>query len=889
MKTRNGLLFALCVLAGCAGFTACSESGSNEEEAKITVDPSSLTLEAGDTGSFNVTYLANANISVESSNTTCVTVASPVNTGADNKGKVDISAVGSNCNADITVSADNGKVKGTVKVTVNDLPAGPFISLSDSKLKLSVGETDKVTATFANGDTPIKGEQLVLENSDSSCVEVADKTSATGANGKVDISVTAKDHACDATITVKKPDGFDGDVKAKSFSVSVKGGGEEPSTQTAVLEFDDEAVSMSGDSDETVKAGAKLYYKENKVGIANKTVNIVGKNNKCVKSKESSYTTGTDGKFNVELVRTGTKCDTIITASVDDTTATLAVSVTDANEIVVKRIDVNANAKYDKMGWSMLVLLDGDGVTCDVAMAELAEYAVWDDAFVNAKNSAGEAPLVASFKAKDLVDAASAIKIDVTQHKGILAFASASDESEDVILGAGCTPISKENNNTVVEIELEPIPTDIKGEYVVYSNFDLTSAFEYSGTLATVENMKGGDWVNWIASLFDNPLNALWDFVWVNTLQRLAELDLGNEKINDIVRNFVGKMGKELAGGYVKPLIDGYLKDYKWYQVIKEVSPDVEDLLRNMQFKGKIVVSEATGLQINDASETFSSLQYMWSSSDIATSGCVDAEYTYGNAKCRKNMALSAQKGNAIMGSWNGAINDESLPAGVDGQLNINSHSLTFKWASILYSAVFGEILPTALDYKSKPNVQNGRYLSAFLDKILFDSIVNYYETKCVGQSKCGDKAEQEGDKKYPALQQTDITKSCERFVEALVYLISSDASSVSGVISVAAGFACGDQALGKLDEWVDSSLSKLESNTANQLTLKADNCSLYDGGTTQYMNMGQPDEVPYTAYDVFKPDSKTLSARCEWDITLPASVSSKPIKGLFHAYREED
>ena len=432
---------------------------------------------------------------------------------------------------------------------------------------------------------------------------------------------------------------------------------------------------------------------------------------------------------------------------------------------------------------------------------------------------------------------------------------------------------------------------NIKGTYTVFSNFDLTSAFDYSGKLAAVENMKGGDWLNWIADLFENPVNALWDFTWVNVLKRLAELDTGSEQVNNIIRGVVQQYGKDLAGGYVKPLIEGYLKEYKWYQVIKEVSPDVIDLMRNMQFKGKIEVKDATGLQINDASERFYSLQYQWSASDIATTGCMDSELTYGNSKCRKNMTLSASE--YVKGSWIGTINDKSLPSGVDGQLNINSHSLTFKWASILYAAVFGEILPTALDYKSKPNVQNGRYLSAFLDKLLFDPLVKYYEDKCVGKMKCnveGVSSDSQQEKNpYPALQQTDVTKSCERFVEVLVYLFSTKAASLSGVISVAVGFACGDQALGNLNDWVNSSLSSLDSSSTNQFTLKADKCSLYTGGTTSDLKMGQPDEYFYSANDIFKPDSTKQSARCEWDITLPASVSTKPIRGLFHATRDED
>ena len=887
MKTRNGLLFALCVLAGSVGFTACSENGSNEDtqEATLTVDPANLTLNEGETKTFNVKYTANTNITLSSSDSTCVSVGAQANTGQENSVAITVKAESSDCSADITVSA-SGTDSKNVNVTVNKAD-GPFISLSDSKLNLNAGANDKVTATFAVGSTPEVGKQLVLVNSDATCVTVDDRTAPTGANGKVDINVTALDKTCDATITVKKPEDYAGDVKDKTFKVHVTGN-EGPVEIKKEFAFVDDSISINGDSSENVKA--KAYYKENGSGVAEKAISVSSQDNTCVKSQNASYKTGSDGTFEVDVVRTGTKCETVITASVDGLEAKLNVTVTDANEIVIKRIDVNANSKYEKMGWTTVALLSGSE-TCDMALADAKEYVDWTKNLMNPKTSAGEAPLVASFKAKDLAEEAAAIKVDISEHKGILAFSSASDESTDVIMGVGCVPISKENDNTVVNIELTPLPTDIKGTYTVYSNFDLTSAFDYSGELAAVENMKGGDWVNWIAELFENPMNALWEFVWVNTLDRLAKLDTGNSTVNSILKTIVGSVGKELAGGYVKPLIEGYLKEYKWYQVIKEVSPDVEDLMRNMQFKGKIQVDEANGLQITTASETFSSLQYQWSSSDIATTGCLDKDLTYGNSKCRKGMALG-QKDVTISGNWNGTIDDENLPAGVDGQLNINSHSLTFKWASILYAAVFGEILPTALDYKTNTNVQKGRYLSAFLDKILFESIVKYYNDKCKGKTKCnveGAGAPQEGDKVYPELTETDVTKSCERFVEALVYLIYSDASSASGVIKVLAGFACGEQALGQLDKWVNDSLSSLESSTANQLTLKADKCSLYDGGTTQYMKMGQPDSQFYSANDIFAPDSKVDSARCEWDIKLPDSVSSRPIRGLFHAEREED
>lgn len=894
MKTRNGLLFALCVLTGSFGFAACSDDGgSGGDSSDLVVSESKVEMHVGESLTFNVQYKENTAITIESDDSSCVsTVAAQANTGAENNATVQIKAEKENCVAVIKVSAD-GKEK-SVKATVLE-GSVPFISITPSEINLSAGDQGKVTALFAKGVDPFANEQLNLVNNNPNCVEVADKTNATNAQGKVDIMVSAKNvtEECSAQITVSKPATVEGDVQSQTFTVNVAAG--DPTAKASVLKFaDDNNTSMSGDSDELMTVYARYYYEESSEGISGKSVGIQSDNNACVKSKDSSYTTDSDGKIAVELERKGVKCDAVITASVDGKQAQMNVTVTDANEIVIKSVVVNANSKYDKMGWTTFTVLDGDGVTCDVAMADLLEYANWDEATANPKNSAGEPPLVARFKAGDLKESSTTFKVDITQHKGILAFASASDESE-VIVGAGCVPISKEDNNKVVTIELAPIPTNIKGNYIVYSNFDLTSAFEYNGKLAPVEEMKGGDWINWIADLFENPLNALWDFVWVNTLERLAALDTGNNTVNSILQTVVGNIGKELAGGYVKPLINGYLKDYKWYQVINEVSPDVEDLIRNMQFKGEINVDDVTGVQINTASETFKYLQYQWSSSDIKQT-CISEDMKYGDPnKCRVSMSLTPKAGNeakyeTIAGTWNGTINDEDLPTGVDGLLNINSHSLTFKWASILYAAVFGEILPTALDYKDKPNITKGRYLSAFLDKLLFDSVTKYYVEKCVGKSKCAveDGQTSEGSRIYPELTITDASKSCERFIESIVYLIY-DVSKYSGVISVLADFACGDQALGQLDSWVDQSLSKLESGTQNQLTLKASNCALYDEGTTDYTKMGQPDENYYTANDVFKTDSKVETVRCEWNISLPESVSSKPIKGLFHAYRNTD
>jgi len=240
-----------------------------------------------------------------------------------------------------------------------------------------------------------------------------------------------------------------------------------------------------------------------------------------------------------------------------------------------------------------------------------------------------------------------------------------------------------------------------------------------------------------------------------------------------------------------------------------------------------------------------------------------------------------ANGGNLQSDDWTGTWADDKL--------NINAHSLNFKWASILASVIVIEILPSIFDYKGYSNYKDGNYFSALIDRFLFDLIIDGYNKK-----------NEEDSKNYPELDKGTNITSCARAIESLVYLLAAEKEAGAGnkasgygntIITVANDYVC--KFVNKLDDYVWDALGKVEASTNNLLTLETKDCALSEVSLAKddqenpfegyYTRMGIPDEPVVTAHEVFG-DSKKSTSRCTWDLKI--GDMNKPMKGLFHSTR---
>ncbi len=472
---------------------------------------------------------------------------------------------------------------------------------------------------------------------------------------------------------------------------------------------------------------------------------------------------------------------------------------------------------------------------------------------------------------------------------------------EDVI-AYGCSEVfNKSKAGQTIKIDVAQIPFRFDTEYEIISNFDLTSGFpnKYSKieNLPEVEAMGAGDWIQFFVDLFKDPVQTLVYFIWQNSINRLNDIP---DMPDWISKYILGTGIKDIAIPVLSDFLKGLLDNYKWYTVLTSIAPDISDLVTNMQFSGKFEVDpeNIVGRKVSNVKTNYLQLEYQWSLLDSKTNQLSKCFDTYGkstnaNGKptCRRRMMLDklgTDTSKTMSGTWNG-IMTKSPNATADALLSINNHSLTFKWASILYAAVFGTILPEALDYSSDPTLNKGQYIKAFLSKVLFETVVNYYETKCQNKSKCdGSNAQTDDDtKKYAQLKiSNDGTNACQRCLEAILNLIWKGASDVglgAAGINVAANFACGDNGLGRLEDAVTTSLNQFNATTENALMISSDKCSLFaddEQDPNVISKIGKPDEGAYTANDILTKGSTT--SRCSWDVNT-AIGGGYAIKGFFH------
>lgn len=479
----------------------------------------------------------------------------------------------------------------------------------------------------------------------------------------------------------------------------------------------------------------------------------------------------------------------------------------------------------------------------------------------------------------------------LSRAKGEVQLLAIAYDSSDNILAGGCVDgIDSSKAAEDVVLNMHEAPIYFADEYEVITNFNLLSQFvKTPGVGYTAEYMASGDWVQFAIAFCRDPFGTLVDFVWDNTLLRLANLkgDKGEYVLPDWIRNSLGSEStKKLALAALQGALEPKLKEQTWYNVIDNVADDIQDLASNLQLKGQFVTGDYKNLEMSNMTISFDSLQYQWSLVSLTgREGCLDE--VYGNSDCRRSVSIVRKDVKTIEGTCNPTIT-LSQDTGIDGYMEFHVDNLTFKWASILYNTIFGEILPLALDYYNDDDLKKKQlYIKAFLNKILFTPVVNFYKEKV--DTPTGEQDSNGNDIKYPNVS---TGKPCEDFVTAIVYLVlpSLNASwlnntTVTSVVPTAAGMICSDGVIGQLDETVAGAFTKIEASTSQGLSMKTKDCGLYSvynvsNGRYEYKYIGKPDAgtVP-TATDVFG-DAHESTDRCIWDVGIGESFS---FKGIFH------
>ncbi len=903
----------------------CKDDGITCADYEITLSSISG-MTPGDTTTLTASFIANTILTATSSNDSCISVNSEATTGTSNSAKFSLSAIGSNCTSTIIVSADGAKSKTmTISVSTTDKP---YIALDKPHLELNLNQTDFVTATYKSADgTPISYKELQANNSDASCVKAIPQSSGTNANGMVKINVIAVEKNCTSTITVSPA----GETIYATFTVSVSNDGNSPLIKTPALEFSQSIMSVSPNDTTGIPVQIRNFIKEDNSGIAGKKVNVISSNQGCVYYKEVTNKTDNDGYVYGNLIPRSSDCSATITATTISEKAELFVTVTDKQEFSISGITIKAENSYDQMGYVGVKFAD---VSCSIIQQNLAAYASLSSSIVQPANRDGMAPIVHSFSPSECLSSGCFNDIRLDKTKAFVAIAASSQQNDDELVGWGCVDSNISMDYAQVEIALQPLHTDIKGSYDAVSNFDLTSAFPASSnSLTYVEKMEGGDWIAFVANLFKTPADTLYEFLFQNTIARLTLIPGLSDKIvlginlGDLINDLANSdFTKDLGLAFLKPLLEEYLSakspaecaelypndptkqqectKASWYDILNEVGDDVEELVRNMQFAGKLTVDEVDGFNITTGTDNFNQLQYQWSYSGKDCPKIIKNAYAKENKK-RCAITLNNPHYSAITGTWSGSLVETENTSAGDATLTINAHALSFKWVSILYAAVFNEILPTAINYtafESKP-------LTAFMTKLLFEPIIMKYRTKYNNwsmtdeygnpdfSSTCTEKEITKQLKNgssrtttFPCLQILTTSDyygdaenlKCAQFFEAVIYMIAGDKQGYwQKVIPTAAEYAC-DRGLGALDELVWNKLALIEAGKQNSVMLSANSCTLYDENTIHYTKMGQEDSLRWTANEVFGPLHKETN-RCEWNI----SVGEKsPMKGIFHATR---
>ena len=740
------------------------------------------------------------------------------------------------------------------------------LSLTPGVINLKLGQAGASTARYTISNLAASDIDLDIRVDNEDCASSAVSSIKTDGNGQARINVTAGNKSCTTNVHVSAAANA---TITRSFEVRVSDttGGDDPAIITIVSPANKQLnLEKKGDFKEISVA----YNEANGAAIAETRINAANSNEDCITLRAGSVTTNLDGEADLRVTANGEDCSARVTFSVSGGKVEPAIVNVQVGTPKEYNGAVNITLDHSRIN-EIQELVVGVVPNCD-AFNNLSdpqkignELTLTNDEVISGSGSKLE------LVRPRVTWAGSPITLyDISIASGQRSVVAYAISGDDNVIALGCVGGLSVDSKTV-NLAMQVVPYSFHARYDLVTNFDLTSGFAPSqGGMPSVEFMVAGDWIGFMLKLFNDPLETLLDFFWTNTVARLKGVSGSNPAFDFIINFLVNDATKGIAIAVIKPMLETYLGETgDWYKIFRTISPDVADLISNMQLSGymRVATTSANGTIINEGSQEYTDLQYQWSYSPTggAPTGCMpDA---YGNSTCRRRMQLN-NKNAAINGSWNGTVRDGGS---ADGLLSINSHDLNFKWATILYSAVFGEILPNALGYNENVSIQQGQYIKGFLEKLVFMTVVDAYLQR-------------------PGAKPLTITgagKECNRFLEALIYMIyEGDLGIVTPIISMMTDLACGSTGLGLLEEKVRESLGKFEAGTANNFKASSTDCTLHITNSMRYTSFGRADSKPVpSAHDIVtvKPPTKTTN-RCQMNVDFAIGSETIILKGIYHA-----
>lgn len=895
----------MCAVAALMGFAGCSDDSSSPTPVDgdfLSADTKSITMSADEVKTVAIKH-GSSTVKFTNAFDECIQIKSDEVDSSNMT--LTITPVGPACSSSIFVNS--GSENLTIDVTVQAVakPGVPIIQVKQNSYTLKPDATDKLQVNYTKDGKGLTGSVLNVASSDESCVQLKSGSITVGENGHGDVEMTAGGSECTATITITSAQG-EGATPAKVL-VTVSDDDTPQPGEKRILEFLDSKtseLSVSLDSDNLTKKFKVRLTDENAQTVDGTTIRYTVADDTCVKMNATAAKTK-DG---------GTIENTVKAVSGDSLKGcktTVSIKGSNTNELTLK-VDVKPIQEY-----GMNVTLTADKKKINRLSSAIVYYAenlkcasLIDGNYENnpTANQTGSTEAIIDISGDTLGTAS----FDVVAVGQTAVYALAyGDEGHTSILASGCVDVDPMDPD--VNLPLTIKPTQVTGTYDITANFDIASAFEFSKdqdgkriVYPVAEKMIAGDWIYFITDFFDKPVDTLFNFLWVNAIDRLVGYVGGTSApgwVSSILDFVKGNATKALALAYVKPVIENAFKSegdqgWSWYEILNKVGPDVTDLVTNMQISGKLKINEANVMtdatdgrvKITDASESFSHLAYQWSyvPKGGKAEGCADV---YGKSQCRKKMDLSSD---AIEGTWvSGLVVEEENYS----RLTIDPHELDFKWANILFAAVFGEILPNSLSYTVEESGSQKLYLKSFLGKVLFEPIVNNYVKKiesgekdttnnCVNVKVTKEDGTTET-KCWPELKTTDPSLKCERFLESVLYMISTE-GWMQTAATVLAPWACNQifAALDGTDGKNGVLLNSLAQFQANA-TLSSDQCQIYDYTpapeniiTQAYQMIGKPDDGLYTAKEI---NGGKKTNRCVYDLKFGKNY---PMKGYFHGTR---
>ena len=752
-----------------------------------------------------------------------------------------------------------------IEVNEGDVVA---MTVSPASLNLDAGGSKTITVTYKKNNKGVAGGHISAKSNNINCFVINSETKSdyTDANGEFDVIVEAKNvtEDCDGTVEITD---LDGRVDSRFVNISVTstagggggGGGGTPTgdPELTVLEPSNGQITLNQKGE---KANIVVEYRNAKGKTqADTMIEIQNSKDACIKPAFGNITTGSNGQATLPITAVGENCTSIVTLTVGDVSEEVAVTVGEADEYF-RTLKIN-------------YLNTGDNDPSNIGMrhndVKQLIYGVGMDETCPSYEELLDRPQLRQVKTATSFRQTNPIvtqKLELSRNKSPYSIIAYAENSAGDLLAVGCVDGVGPDKSDDVTLGIYEIPILFGDEYEVTTNFDLFSRFEQTSKNYKAEEMTAGDWVQFIIAFCKDPFGRLVDFVWDNSVSRLADIiDV------DWLKFIFADGTRDLARNALKDTLGPTLEAQTWYKVINQVAPDIADLASNMQLKGYFEMGTYKDLKMSNMKVTFDHLEYQWSLEFVGQESCIDG--AYGNSKCRRNMPLSTQNSTTINGSCDASIALSSDP-GIDGYMTFSVSNLTFKWATILYSAIFAKILPDALRYSDNTNLTKGRYISAFLESVLFSLLINHYNTNLKGTTKVDDEGKTQT---YPQLA---ATTPCSQFIEVLIYLISLKAAGMSNTIAGFADMICGDGIMGQLDTLIEEAFNNIEAKTSQGLTMATENCPLYSEDNV-YKQIGKPDvgTVP-TANEVFTSTKPKETNRCKWNV----SIGSFAFDGIFHA-----